>query len=164
MCSEDRRSAARTDFSNPEDAAALVRQARALAGAGPAAAQLMLGKKLALLSPLPGDDDAGEFLQAATALGAHVSVVQPGLDEQSSPGQVDAMARVLSQLYDVVECQHLPATLVQRIARSAVIPVFEGLATPGHPTAALVNALNDDRPRPDGRRRILQAALLISLG
>lgn len=164
MCSADREGAAGVDLSNPTEAAELLRQARALARAGAAGQQLMAGKQLALLSPDCSDEGALEFIQAARALGAHVSFVQAGLDEASSEGQVNATARVLGQLYDAVECQHLPSGLVKRIARGAGIPVFAGLATPGHPTATLVEALDGDATRQVKRRSILQAVLLVSLG
>ncbi|MBV8033465.1 ornithine carbamoyltransferase [Roseateles sp.] len=164
MCFADREGAAGADLSNPVEAAALLRQARVLARADAASPQLMAGKQLALLSPDCGDAGALEFIQAAQALGAHVSFVRAGLDEASSARQVDATARVLGRLYDAVECQHLPAELVRRIARGAGIPVFAGLATPGHPTATLVEALEVDATRQVKRRSILQAALLVSLG
>ncbi|CAM3952806.1 ornithine carbamoyltransferase [Roseateles saccharophilus] len=151
------------DFSGPQDAAALVLQARALAGAGEAARQLLNGKNLALLSPSKDDQSASEFVQAAAALGAHVSLVQPGLDARSSARQVEDTARMLGRLYDAVECQHLPAALVQRIARSAGIPVFAGLATAAHPTTALAAELDGDASPADKRRRILQAALIVSM-
>lgn len=162
-CSADREGAAGTDLPQPAEAAALLRQARALARADAAGGQLMAGKQLALLSPDCGDADALEFVQAARALGAHVSFVQPGLDAASSEPQIDAMARVLGRLYDAVECQHLPAELVRRIARGAGIPVFAGLAMPEHPTATLAAALDGDAPPQVKRRSILQAALLVSL-
>lgn len=163
MCSADREGAIGADLSSSVEAAALLRQARVLARADATGRQLMVGKQLALLSPDCADEGAVEFIQAAKALGAHVSFVQSGLDETSSAPQIDATARMLGQLYDAVECQHLPAELVRRIARGAGIPVFAGLATPAHPTAMLVDALDGDATRQVKRRSILQAALLASL-
>jgi ornithine carbamoyltransferase len=159
-----RQGTAGTDFQDPKAAAAVVLQARVLAGADGAGLKLMNGKRLALLSPEKGDEGATAFVQAATALGAHVSFVQPSLDEASSASQVADLARMLGQLYDAVECQHLPISLVQRIASSAGIPVFDGLATASHPTCALAAELNGDTSAEDKRRRILQAALLVSMG
>ncbi|MEO6281250.1 ornithine carbamoyltransferase [Roseateles sp.] len=152
------------DFSDPRDAAALLAQARALVVAKAQAGQsLMKGKRLALVSASEPDETALEFAQAATALGAHVSFLRPGLDERSSARQVDATASMLGRLYDAVECQQLPATLVRRLALGAGIPVFAGLATPGHPTSALVAQLDGDASAALKRRCILQAALLISI-
>lgn len=163
MCSLAIEGAVGSDFSNPAQAAALLRQARALACSGAAGLQLMAGKQLALLSPTGGDEGALEFIEAAKALGAHVSFVQAALDGGSGELQIDAMARVLGRLYDAVECQHLPAELVKRIARVSGIPVFAGLAMPEHPTATLADELGGDATPQIRRRSILQAALLVSV-
>lgn len=150
-------------FQQPVRAAAVLRQAGALARPGAVVVPVLAGKQLALLSP-DGDDDAAlAFIEAAKALGARVSFVRAGLDDNSSDLQVETTARYLSQLYDAVECQHLPPPLVSRLARSAAIPVFEGLATPAHPTAALVARLDGDSSPQVKRRSVLQAALLVSM-
>lgn len=163
MCSEARQGAAGAAFFYPVDAAAVLRQARVLMRLPTLEVKLLAGRRLALMSPHPGDEEGSEFAQAATALGAHVSLVQPGLDEHSTPRRVDATARMLSRLYDAVECQHLPAAVTGRLARSADIRVFAGLATAGHPTAVLAQALDGDVAWAIKRRRILQAALVIGL-
>ena len=53
----------------------------------------------------------------------------------------------------------ITASLVRRIARSAGIPVFAGLATPAHPTVALVAQLEVEASLELKRRSVLQAAL-----
>lgn len=151
------------DFQQPVRMAAVLRQAGALARPDAAGTPMLAGKQLALLSPDCDDDLAVAFIEAARALGARVSFVRAGLDDSSSDVQVETTARFLSQLYDAVECQHLPALLVSRLARSAAIPVFEGLATPSHPTAALVERLDGDASPQQKRRSVLQAALLVSM-
>ncbi len=163
MCSADLESAAGAEFTRPAEASALLRQARALARADTVGLQLMAGKQLALLSPDDANAGAVEFMEAAKALGAHVSFVRAGLDEHSTAAQVDATARMLGQLYDAVECQQLPAALVRRIAQVSGVPVFAGLATQAHPTAGLVTVLEGDAPEQVKRRSILQAALLVSM-
>ena len=150
------------EASTPQDAEQLLTQAQALVGAS-APRQPLSGRKLAVLSTELGDDDAREFLLAAGAIGAHVSFVNASLDDASSPGEIETTARVLSLLYDAVECQHLPDTLVRRLAQSADVPVFAGLATAGHPTAALAGEMDLHVPHNARRRSILQAALLLSL-
>lgn len=152
------------DLTQPALAAALLRQAGALAHADAAGPPLLAGKQLALLSPDCTDEFAQQFIDAAKALGARVSFVQAGLDESSSDTEVDTTARLLGQLYDAVECQHLPVPLVRRIARGAGVPVFAGLATPTHPTAALVARLEGEASAPVKRRSVLQAALVVSMG
>jgi ornithine carbamoyltransferase len=163
MCSKERQDAAGVEMLSPAEAASLLRQARALTDAGMAEPPLLAGKQLALLSTDCADAPARDFTRAATLLGAHVACVQPGLDEHSSPAQIDALARVLGRLYDAVECQHMPDGLVRRLARHAGIPVFAGLATAAHPTAALAAGLDPGMSWPTRRRCILQAALLASV-
>ncbi len=138
----------------------LLRQARSLALLDAAERKLLQGKKLALVTPRPGGDGEEEFIGAATELGAHVSLIRLGLDDDSSNHQIAVIARVLARLYDGVECQHLSAALVGRIAGSTAIPVFAGLATASHPTATLIDALSDELAPSARRRVILQAALL----
>ena len=162
MRSVTRPDAQGVDVSAPS-AAALVRQARVLMQGPAAGQQLLAGKQLALLSPDGSDSPAHEFVLAASALGARVAFVRPGLDEGSSDAQVEALARFLGRLYDAVECQHMPAGLVQRLALGAGIPVFAGLATAEHPTAALADELDASQPRSTRRRCILQAALLLKI-
>ncbi|WP_343622364.1 ornithine carbamoyltransferase [Roseateles puraquae] len=163
MCSQANDGAVGVDFQQPALAAALLRQAGALARAGGTAAPLLAGKQLALVTPDGADAAATAFIEAAKALGARVSSVRAGLDDASSDEQVDNTARMLGQLYDAVECQHLPVSLVRRIARSAGIPVFAGLATPAHPTVALVAQLEGEASLALKRRSVLQAALLVTL-
>lgn len=163
MSSPVRQATTHADAAALQNATALVARARSLVDTGPTARLPLSGKRLALLSDARGDDSAREFVQAATALGAHVSLVLPGLDEGSSDAQIDAVARMLGRLYDAVECQHLPLAVVQRIAQGADIPIFAGLATPEHPTAGLVDELQGSKPPSLLRCRIVQAALLLSL-
>jgi len=147
-----------------DDRDALLQQARALACSAAGAPRLLSGKRLALICADGADASATEFMQAATALGAHVALVQAGLDERSSDEQIDAQARVLGRLYDAVECQHLPPAVVKRLARSAGIPVFAGLATAEHPTAALADQVDGGASWAVKRRSVLQATLLSRVG
>jgi ornithine carbamoyltransferase len=163
MSSPVRQAATRADAAVLQNAAALVARARSLADTGVLTRQPLSGKRLALLSDAQGDESAREFVQAATALGAHVSLVLPGLGEGSSEAQIDAVARMLGRLYDAVECQHLPLAVVRRIAQGSDIPIFAGLATPEHPTAALADELPAAKLPALRRCRIVQAALLLSL-
>lgn len=163
MCSIALHGPASADLAAPQTAAALLAQARALADLDTFALKPMRGKRLALLSTASGDEGQRDFIAAATALGAQVSLVAPGLDEGSSAHQIDAIAGLLSQLYDAIECQHLPEALVRRIANSAGIPVFFELAMPAHPTAGLARDLDGTLPWDARRCRILQAALVLSV-
>lgn len=135
--------------------------------------QLLKGRKLALLADW-GDDDPGDnseaaqlFVRAATEMGALVARLRPGLCTTSPPQEVQSTARMLGQLYDALECQGMDLGLVQQIALYAGVPVFQGLASAQHRTAALVQQLAG-QPGPgmaadDAHCRVVQAVLLGTL-
>jgi ornithine carbamoyltransferase len=50
---------------------------------------------------------------------------------------MDGTARMLGRLYDAVDCEGLDAQSVELIERDAAVPVFTGLADPGHSTGML---------------------------
>ena len=146
----------------PPPKAQLIARALSLQSArarGDALPQLLRGRQLALMSSDAQGPAATLFLQAATELGAHVSIVKPELDPHSSDADVAATARLLGRLYDAVECQGLPDMLVARLAQAAAIPVFAGLAGSTHPSVALISTLPDEAPADDKRRLLVQAML-----
>lgn len=153
---------------DPDALAHTLQRARALldAAASGALGADLRGKKLALWCADPAANDAPDaqlFRRAATALGAHVAFVQPGLTDRSTPEQIRVTAQLLGRLYDAVECQGLSTTLVQRFREIAGVPVYDGAATAGHATAALVDRLDGSDSRADKRRALLQALLVRSI-
>jgi len=132
-------------------------QQAALAGA---TQPLLRGKNLGLLRECDDDDEALLFRRAAGELGAQVACIRPSLSEQSTTQEVQHTARVLGRLYDALECQGLPHALVQQVGSSAGVPVYDGIASPEHPTARLAGMLDGDAPPADKRRFVLQAVLL----
>lgn len=149
---------------SPGQASALLAQARTLQQAAHAGAlqPLLRGKNFGLWCAADDDADAQLFRRAAQELGAHVAYIRPSLSETSTPQEVQHTARMLGRLYDAVECQGLPVALVQRMGGDAGVPVYGGVATPGHPSARLAAQL-DGSPA-DNRRFVLQALLLGSVG
>jgi len=152
----------------PEDEAALLGRARFLQAAslrGALALQLR-GKKLGLLCDDGGDggESRALFQHAAEELGAHVAMIRPALSSLGSPVEVRHTALILSRFYDAVECQGMAPEAVREIGRDAAIPVYDGIACPGHPTAALAAGLDDRTSPADNRRFVLQALLLGSIG
>jgi ornithine carbamoyltransferase len=162
------------ETSGPEDApqlpapnvASLLRRARilqraALDGTTP---KPLLGKNMGLLYETQPDEAQTLFRRAVEELGAHVAVIRSSLSLASSPQEVQHTARVLGRLYEAVECQGLDPALVQRIARHAGIPVFEGAAMDSHPATRLAGLLGDKTPLADNRRFVLQALLMEAIG
>lgn len=141
---------------------ALVAQARELQQRRHDAAPLrrLNGKNLAVLCATSLADGAAVLESAATALGARVVCLQPGLSEDSGDAEVRRIASMLSRLYDAVDCECMAPALVRRVGAEVGVPIFEGMASPAHPLAALAERLGPDTPALDRRCLMIQAALL----
>ncbi len=152
----------------PQAVAALLADARMLqrAAQADAAQPLLRGKNLGLLcsADTAGNDDAALFRRAANELGARVAQIRPGLSERIALPELRSAARVLSRFYDAVECQCMSADLVERLRLHADVPVFDGLASPTHPTARIAELLDAQAALADKRRFVLQAVLVCALG
>lgn len=152
---------------SPDDIAALLVTARMLQRAAQRAAPqpLLRGKIFGLLceASATGHDDAALFCNAAVELGAQVAYISP---IQWTPGasrlQQDS-ARMLGRLYNAVECQGMPADVVQGLRQHAAVPVFDGVASPHHLTAHVADLLADVASPTERRRLVLQAVLLSTL-
>ncbi len=123
---------------------------------------LLRGKKLGLVCKESESVDALFFRDSATELGAHVSHVWPNLG-MASPQKLQRTALLLSQLYDALEFQDVPADIVAQIDEAADVPIYLGLACDSHPSATLVHLLDTTRSPKDNRRLILQAVLMHTL-
>ena len=123
------------------------------------------GMNLGLLCEGEDSEDSRLFERAATALGARVTHIVANIAELGAAGDnsLRKTARVLGRLYDGLECQGFAPALVQRLRRTSGIPVSDGLASPGHATAALANRLAGAAPMQAKRLLILQGALLFAL-
>jgi ornithine carbamoyltransferase len=151
----------------PIDVDALLGGARQLQRAGESSPMhaLLRGKNLGLVCEAEDDEDARRFCRAAGALGARVSHIRPSVSGLGA-GSDDSLthtARVLGRLYDGLECQGLNTSVVDRLRRDAGVPVFDGLASPRHPTAQLTDRLVGMETIETKRVLVLQAALLFSL-
>jgi ornithine carbamoyltransferase len=152
---------------SPHAVAALLADAQLLQRAARSGATrpLLRGKNLGLLCAIDTEcnDDAALFRRAATELGAHVAHIRPSLSERSALPEVQAAARMLGRLYDAVECQCMPAILVQRLRLHVDVPVFDGLASPRHPIAHVAELLDAEAAPDDKRCFVLQAVLLCAI-
>lgn len=150
---------------SPDDVSALLASALALRRAAQAGATqpLLRGKNLGLLCEADYHGDAALFRRAAAELGARVAHIRPSLSELSTPLEVQHTSRVLGRLYDALECQGMAPALVQQVGLDAGVPVYDGIASLGHPTARLAALLADDASPIDNRRFVLQAVLLSTI-
>lgn len=151
---------------SPHDVSAVLVNARTLQRAAQAGATqpLLRGKNFGLLCEADDDGDAAFFRRASVELGARVAHVRPSLSELSTPEEVQHTARMLGRLYDALECQGMASALVQRIGQDAGVPVYDGLASAGHPTVRIAELLGGDTLPADNRRFVLQAVLLSAIG
>lgn len=150
---------------SPAEVAALLASARSLQSAATAGRPqpLLRGKNLGLLCDDDAQRDAMLFRRAATELGARVAHIRNSLDAGTDSQRVLDTARMLGRLYDAVECEGLPHALVEQLAAEAGVPVYDGIALPGHPTATLADQLDAAPPGGDKRCYVVQAALLSSI-
>lgn len=155
----------RPDCTARLDAEGLIASARALREARRAGQPqpVLRGKYIAVLGA--GFGAGAELLQAAaTELGARVTFVSTGLSATSSDKDIRDVAAMLGRLYDAVECEGLPAGVVQRLGEALKVPLFERLASPAHPTAPLAGWLGPEIVPGENRRCVLQAALIAAIG
>jgi ornithine carbamoyltransferase len=154
-----------TEAMSPREADALLTKARALKRAAQLGKiqPLLRGKNVGLLSETR-DGDAALFHHAASELGAHVAHIHPKLSDLSSAQEIQHTARMLGRLYDAVECQGMLSSLVQQVSDEAGVPVYDGIASLGHPTARLAEQLGGDMSTADNRRFVVQAVLLSTIG
>lgn len=120
---------------------------------------LLKGRELAVLR---GPDAAQTtlFESAATELGAHVASVSLNLAQDGSGQAWERSTRLLHKLYDAIECEGLDSRAVRQLRETCALPVFDALAEPTHPTAALAAQLDASSPLDDRRRFVVQAALV----
>lgn len=118
---------------------------------------LLRGKNIAVLCGEPGCACADAFAEAATRLGARIARLTPDAAlRRGETGATQDTARLLGRMYDAVECDDLPAAVVQQLQRSVEVPVFNGLARPDHPWQQLLPGVADPARR-------LQALLVATL-
>ncbi|WP_198971779.1 ornithine carbamoyltransferase [Xylophilus sp. ASV27] len=121
------------------------------------------GKNVALLCEDGDAEDQTLFHEAATGLGARVARIHHSLAGLDTPQEVRHAARLLGRLYDALECQGMAPNLVRQLSAEAGVPVYDGLASSRHPTAALATQLPGLAHARDKRRFVLQAVLLHTL-
>ncbi len=145
------------------DLMALALRLRQLARSG-ALPQLLRAKNIALLRGATDTQDPAPLLRAARELGAQVAIVRWSLSAADRPGEVPHTGRMLGRLYDGLVCQGMPAALVSQIAQAAGVPVWDDIASDGHPSARLIYRLGDglggEAVAGDNRRFVLQALLV----
>ena len=89
--------------------------------------QALAGRRIGLICESSQAPAAALFIEAAEGLGAQVSVLHAADVVDARAGQQDKLVRMLSRLYDVIECQDLPTAAVRHIAELVAVPVLANL-------------------------------------
>jgi ornithine carbamoyltransferase len=121
------------------------------------------GKNIGLFGAAGDGAEATLFRRAATELGAKVAQVHPFPDGPPATAEVELTARLIGRLYDAVDWPCAPADLLEQMRSAAGIPIYDGLAAAGHPTARLAGLLGIETPIADRRRFVVQAVLLATV-
>lgn len=89
--------------------------------------QSLSGRRIGLICASRQAPAAALFIEAAEGLGAQVAVLQASDVLDAGEAQQDKLMRMLSRLYDVIECQDLPSAAVRHIAERVAVPVLANL-------------------------------------
>jgi len=127
--------------------------------AGRGGAQPLRGRHVAVAGADHGAASARLFERAATALGARVSHLRPGL-LVSGHARDEAAARLLGTLYDAIDGVGMSAAQALELQRLSGIPVFADLGGPASPLRAQLTAADDEAQL----QALVEAALVRSLG
>jgi ornithine carbamoyltransferase len=118
------------------------------------------GKYFGLVSEQPDSEAALLFTAAAAGLGAQVAQIRPSVARLGADDDIEQAALWMGRLYDAIECQGVAAGVVRRMRAAAGVPVFDGMACDNPTAAAWASRLDGLDTDADGRRYLLQAALL----
>ncbi|WP_422016782.1 hypothetical protein [Roseateles sp.] len=125
-------------------------------------AQVLQGKRLALMCADAHSQEAQLFLQAARELGVHVSLL-PASTAHCRPEELPEIGAMLGRLYDAVEWQGVSADAVCQLAAASGIPMFTALAGQQHRLFSLAKNWEAGLPLAERHRRLIQAALVMTL-
>ncbi|WP_457419847.1 hypothetical protein [Roseateles sp. P5_E7] len=153
-----------TDPPTTDDLQALLQRAQALQLGAPQHQQLLLGKRLGLMTTHPEGEDAQLFEQAARGLGAHVSLIPPPTEQdEGNAQQLADIGRLLGRLYDTVECQGISSDMVKRLAQAGNLTMHNGLSGREHWLFQVAKNWRSPAALADRRRWLIQAVLLVTL-
>ena len=130
------------DFT-PEEWRFLLRLAAELKAAKYAGTEVpcLRGKNIALIFEKTSTRTRCAFEVAAYDQGAHVTFLDPSASQLGHKESVEDTARVLGRFYDGIEYRGFGQERVEALARSAGVPVWNGLSDEWHPTQTLCDVL-----------------------
>jgi ornithine carbamoyltransferase len=99
------------------------------------------GKVICLIFEKTSTRTRCAFEVAAYDQGAHVTYLDPHASQMGHKESVKDTARVLGRMFDAIEFRGFSQAAVEEIARSAGVPVYNGLTDEDHPTQMLADVM-----------------------
>ena len=99
------------------------------------------GKSIALIFEKTSTRTRCSFEVAAYDLGMHVTYLDPTGSQIGKKESIADTARVLGRLYDGIEYRGFGQEIVEKLAKHAGVPVWNGLTNEYHPTQILADML-----------------------
>ena len=103
--------------------------------------QRLVGRKIALIFEKTSTRTRCAFEVAAYDQGAHVTYLGPEGSQIGLKESIEDTARVLGRMYDAIEYRGFGQVVVEGLAASAGVPVYNGLSDEFHPTQMLADML-----------------------
>ena len=99
----------------------------------------LVGRNIALLFEKTSTRTRAAFEVAAYDQGAHVTYLDPSGSQMGHKESIADTARVLGRMYDAIEYRGSAQSNVETLARTAGVPVYNGLTDEWHPTQMLAD-------------------------
>lgn len=99
------------------------------------------GKHVVLIFEKTSTRTRCSFEVAAHDLGMHVTYLDPAASQMGKKESVADTARVLGRMYDGIEYRGYGQEIVEKLAKYAGVPVWNGLTNEAHPTQILADFL-----------------------
>lgn len=103
--------------------------------------EYLKGKNIALLFEKTSTRTRCAFEVAAYDLGMHVTFLDPQSSQMGKKESIEDTAKVLGRMYDGIEYRGFSQSIVENLAASAGVPVWNGLTNEFHPTQMLADFL-----------------------